>query len=124
MGGTNPWYVETYTQSERDASLGLRVPTPLCLLATKLAAYRDRGAHDPLDSHDLEDIVALLLGHPSLVTHALTAPATRVALHVAAELAAIAARHDGGDLFEAHAGHDSASQQRGLQLWAALRELG
>ncbi len=34
------------------------------LLATKTAAYRDRGASDPYTSKDLEDLVALLIGSP------------------------------------------------------------
>lgn len=34
------------------------------LFATKVSAYRDRGAADPYTSHDLEDLVALLIGSP------------------------------------------------------------
>lgn len=34
------------------------------LLATKVTAYRDRGADDPYTSKDLEDLVTLLIGSP------------------------------------------------------------
>jgi hypothetical protein len=37
------------------------------LLATKLEAFADRGASDPMISHDLEDIVRLVDGRPLIV---------------------------------------------------------
>lgn len=44
------------------------------LLATKLEAFRDRGAKDALASHDLEDIITLLDGRPEIVEEAAAMP--------------------------------------------------
>jgi len=37
-------------------------------IATKLEAFKDRGKHDFLLSHDLEDIISLIDGRPEIVT--------------------------------------------------------
>jgi len=124
VGHTNPWYSTVREQSEPRLTLGLRVATPLGLLATKLVAYRDRGRDEPLASHDLEDIVALLLSHPRLVEGHLRRPSSRMARHVVRELSAIAKGKSGRELIQAHAGHDLASQERGYALWEALCRLG
>ncbi|BBI50690.1 hypothetical protein HORIV_31110 [Vreelandella olivaria] len=36
-------------------------------MATKLEAYKGRGNNDPLESHDLEDILNLVDGRPELL---------------------------------------------------------
>ena len=39
----------------------------MTFLASKLEAYRGRGADDPYLSHDLEDVVAVIAGRPGCV---------------------------------------------------------
>lgn len=70
LGFSNPWYAEgvqrsvTYWLSD---DLGIRIFPPPLVLASKLAAYADRGRDDPYLSQDLEDVVALLVNRPELV---------------------------------------------------------
>jgi len=51
---------------ELTKDLVIRVPTAPLFLATKMEAWRDRGADDPLGSHDLEDVIALVAGREEL----------------------------------------------------------
>lgn len=55
---------------------GVTVPVApaVLLFATKLEAFRDRGAHDPYLSKDLEDLITLLDGRASLLDELVAAP--------------------------------------------------
>ena len=44
-------------------------------LATKFAAFEHRGADDPLTSADLEDIITVVAGRPSLLAEVRASPA-------------------------------------------------
>lgn len=65
LGMASKWFKEAVQHAER-LNLGEAVAAPVIsrpyFLATKLTAYADRGAHDPLLSKDLEDIVTLFDG--------------------------------------------------------------
>ena len=45
----------------------IRLVTPACFLATKLAAFGDRGRRDPMASHDLEDLIFVIDGRREIV---------------------------------------------------------
>jgi predicted nucleotidyltransferase len=45
----------------------IRLVTPACFLATKLAAFGDRGRRDSMASHDLEDIISVIDGRREIV---------------------------------------------------------
>lgn len=65
FGMASEWFHEAVTTATKiDLGEGVRAPviTRPCFLATKLTAYRDRGAKDPYMSKDLEDIVTLFDG--------------------------------------------------------------
>jgi predicted nucleotidyltransferase len=65
IGFSNPWYREGFDQAESVVlpdGTAIQVLPAWCFLATKLSAFDGRGASDPLASHDLEDIIALLDG--------------------------------------------------------------
>lgn len=65
FGMASEWFheaVTTATKMELGEGVGAPVITRPCFLATKLTAYRDRGAKDPYMSKDLEDIVTLFDG--------------------------------------------------------------
>jgi predicted nucleotidyltransferase len=71
LGLESKWFREALQNAtERDLGGGITAPviTPPYFLATKLAAYRDRGAADPYMSKDLEDIVTLLDGCEQIVS--------------------------------------------------------
>ena len=65
FGMASEWFHEAVTTATKmDLGAGVQAPviTRSCFLATKLTAYRDRGAMDPYMSKDLEDIVTLFDG--------------------------------------------------------------
>lgn len=65
LGMASEWFHEAVkTATKMDLGEGVQAPviTRPCFLATKLTAYRDRGAKDPYMSKDLEDIVTLFDG--------------------------------------------------------------
>jgi predicted nucleotidyltransferase len=65
LGMASEWFheaVKTATKMDLGEVVHAPVITRPCFLATKLTAYRDRGAKDPYMSKDLEDIVTLFDG--------------------------------------------------------------
>jgi hypothetical protein len=64
-GMTSEWFDEAVQRAEpKDLGDGVIAPvvSKVYFLATKLTAFRDRGARDPILSKDLEDIVTLFNG--------------------------------------------------------------
>lgn len=77
LGFSNPWYgyvVSTARPHELPAGPVVRLVSPVGHLATKLAAYRDRGADDPLASRDIEDVIVLVGGRPEITEEVADAP--------------------------------------------------
>jgi predicted nucleotidyltransferase len=70
LGYSNRWYNEALQQATDYALASgtiIRVVTPPYFLGTKLEAWRGRGNNDPLASRDVEDILNVLDGRPSLL---------------------------------------------------------
>ena len=70
LGFTNRWYAEALRTAEPyrvTDPVTIRLVQPAFFLATKLAAYRDRGNDDPLESRDIEDILTLFDGRAELL---------------------------------------------------------
>ena len=117
--GRNRWYTDLLEHRVHHEGTGAWMAEPLYLLATKLEAYSDRGRRDPLASHDLEDVVSMLLSNPSVLTR-LSASEAPVARAVRRQLLQVALGPGGQELFEAHAGHDQASRQAGEEVWLSI----
>jgi predicted nucleotidyltransferase len=66
--------IATAVKEELEQGLTIRHATAPAFLALKWAAHLDRGRNDPLASHDLEDILALVASRPTLVDEILAAP--------------------------------------------------
>lgn len=65
IGPTNPWYAFGMSTSVPYAitrDLTIRILSAPVFLATKWAAYQSRGRGDPLMSHDVEDVIAVVAG--------------------------------------------------------------
>jgi predicted nucleotidyltransferase len=76
LGFGNPWYqpaLDASTQFALPSGQRIRMVTAPYFLATKLAAFDDRGKGDYVMSHDLEDMVAVIDGRPELVEEVLNA---------------------------------------------------
>ncbi len=70
LGFSNRWYeavLRTAVSLRLPAGPAIRLVTPACFLATKLAAFTDRGRGDYLESHDLEDVLCVVDGRPEIV---------------------------------------------------------
>jgi hypothetical protein len=78
LGFSNRWYRMARKHSEERELPGgvrIRVVTAALFLATKVEAFRSRGKGDFVASHDLEDIVAVVDGRPTLADEVKQAPA-------------------------------------------------
>jgi predicted nucleotidyltransferase len=90
LGFSNRWYpaaIET-AQVHSIADHDVRIVTPPLFIATKLEAFHGRGANDIFASHDLEDIVTLVDGRPTVVAE-VRAAAPEVRAYVATEFRAL-----------------------------------
>ncbi|MEZ5594456.1 MAG: hypothetical protein R3F53_28730 [Gammaproteobacteria bacterium] len=70
LGFSNRWYAQALKTAEDyllSEHMTIRLVTPPCFLATKLEAYRGRGNNDPWNSHDIEDLLNLIDGRPSII---------------------------------------------------------
>lgn len=119
LGFSTEWYAEAFQSAKPFQLPGgplIRLVTPPYFLATKLTAFHDRGRQDPMISHDLEDIIAVVDGRASLVMELQAAP-PGVRAFVAAAWRGLLETGGVPALLEAHLGPDEGSQARaGLVL--------
>src|SRR5438552_3394001 len=69
LGFSNRWYKLAIASSQRlqlEEGLIIRVVTAPLFLGTKLEAFKGRGKNDYFASHDLEDVITVIDGRPSL----------------------------------------------------------
>ncbi|EWH02960.1 hypothetical protein Q427_05905 [Halomonas sp. BC04] len=89
LGFSNRWYHQALKSAESVAlgdDISIRVVTPPLFVATKLEAYKGRGNGDPLESHDIEDILNLVDGRPELLDEVRDTD-SELKAYIAAELA-------------------------------------
>ena len=70
LGFSNPWYAGALANAEEvrlPSGLTIRTITAPYFIATKIEAFSSRGKSDFFASHDLEDIVTVIDGRPSIV---------------------------------------------------------
>lgn len=91
-------------------------------IATKLEAFRDRGQGDFLVSHDLEDIVTVVDGRPSLADEIRAAP-TDLRTYLRQQFEELTNSSDFLDALSGHLPGDAASQARLQELIRRLRAL-
>lgn len=71
LGFSNRWYseaIKTAQPYDLSQNVQINILTPVMFFATKFEAYQGRGKNDPLESHDIEDIINLFDGREELVT--------------------------------------------------------
>ena len=124
LGFSNRWYPAAIATATtlRIAGYAVRIVTPALFIATKLEAFHGRGRTDIVESHDLEDIVAVVDGRPEIVDDVAGAAAD-VRAYIASEIRALL---DNRDFTEALAGFllpDVANQARRGLLQGRLRAL-
>jgi predicted nucleotidyltransferase len=122
---TNRWYelaLSSAIEHFLTAETSIRIAPPPCYLATKIEAFRNRGAADPLASKDLEDIVQLLDGRPELV-HEVAAAPSELRQFIAEWSRASLATDDFAMLVSAQLPGDAASQARAEVILERLEAL-
>src|ERR1700682_1551718 len=70
LGFSNRWYksaMESAQKIQLESDLTIQVVTATLFLGTKLEALKGRGKNDYFASHDLEDVIAVIDGRPSLL---------------------------------------------------------
>jgi predicted nucleotidyltransferase len=114
LGFSNDWYEEALQRATVrlvDDEVAIRLVTAPYFLATKIEAYRNRGAGDFMASHDMEDIVTLLDGRPEIVDEVGAAP-EGVRAFLSRSFREFLSDRDFLDALPGHLMPDQASQQR------------
>jgi hypothetical protein len=79
LGISNRWYslaIESAEPFELLPELWISLPHPAVFLGTKWAAAESRARYDLIGSRDIEDIIAVVAGRPSIVDEVVNAPAS------------------------------------------------
>jgi predicted nucleotidyltransferase len=110
----NRWYplaVSTAIPMALPSGRSIRLISAPLFVATKLEAFKDRGHGDFLASHDLEDIVTVVDGRPTLADELRQSP-QELRAYLAAELSPLLRTPEFLDALPGHLPGDSASQSR------------
>jgi hypothetical protein len=125
LGLNTAWFPEALASATIRVFGEARLPiiSPVAFLATKLAAFADRGDGDFYASHDLEDLITVIDGRSAIVDEVGSAPAS-LRKYVIETLRAM---NDSPEFREALPGHlpsDAASQQRLRSLRQKIAAIG
>lgn len=122
LGFGNPWYqpaLENATNVSLPSGDQFRLVTAPYFLATKLAAFENRGGGDYLASHDLEDVIAVLDGRPE-ITEEITGADQALRNHLAKRFAALLRDPGFESAVPGHLPGDAASQARAPLILARV----
>jgi predicted nucleotidyltransferase len=124
IGAANRWYPVAFETAERrQLSTGaiVRIVTPPCFIATKLVAFRGRGAGDYRASLDIEDIVAVIGGRSDIEME--IAASLEVRDYIAGEIGRLLNDETFRESLAGHLASDDASQARLSVLVARLERI-
>ena len=124
LGFSNRWYkpaIEAAAVVELD-ELELRVVTTPYFVATKLEAFRGRGKGDYYASSDLEDIIAVMDGRPTLVEE-VAASGTNLRRYIGREAVKLLENSEFLNALPGHLAGDEISQARIPMILRTLRSL-
>jgi hypothetical protein len=76
IGLNTAWFKEALESAITNQIAGgtIRIISPVAFIATKLAAFNDRGKRDFFGSHDLEDLMTVIDGRAAIVEEIAAAP--------------------------------------------------
>lgn len=100
----NPWDaigIASAVEATLAGGVKIRHVTAPAFLAQKWSAHHDRGRDDPLASHDLEDVLALLASRPTITEEVAAAPPA-LGEYVGQQARAFLDSRDAEDLLAAH----------------------
>ena len=125
LGFANRWYplaIETAEPIALDDETNIRLISAPLFIATKLEAFADRGKGDMLLSHDLEDIVTVIDGRPSIIVEMKLA-SRGLQEYISKRFKLLLANEAFLAALSGHLPGDAASQSRLPLLEQKLREL-
>lgn len=125
LGFSNRWYrpaMETSQTVQLADNLTIRAVTAPFFLGTKLEAFKGRGRSDYFASHDLEDVIAVIDGRPSLWGEVQQAP-QELKGYVAHHIQELIGRQDFIDALPGYLLPDPANQARLGNLLKVLRNI-
>jgi hypothetical protein len=123
LGFTNLWFAPSMGQSQTvtlQNGVPIRIVSAPYFLASKLEAYRGRGAGDCFASHDLEDFIAVVDGDGEILDELTSAPHD-VKHFLSRELAKLLNDERFTDALPGYLMPDAVSQSRVLRLLEKLR---
>jgi hypothetical protein len=126
LGFSNRWYPDALREAEMlplPSGLLLRVITAPLFLATKIEAFQSRGEGDYFASRDLEDVVAVVDGRPSLADE-VNGSSGEVRTYIAQAVKRLLGERRFIDALPGYLLPDPANQARFEHLIARLNELG
>lgn len=125
LGFANCWYplaIKTADLFTLNSEISIRLISAPAFIATKLEAFAHRGKNDMLLSHDLEDIVTVVDGRPSLKDEIETGP-TELLEYIAEKFSKLVSNEVFLSALAGHLPGDAASQARLPSLERKLNEL-
>jgi hypothetical protein len=125
LGFSNRWYADalhTATEIRLPAGLIIRSITAPYFLGTKMEAFRGRGHRDYFASHDLEDIITVVDGRPSLLAE-VQASESKLRAYLGEAIAMLFSEPRFLDALPGFLPPDAANQARIRQLTTNLSEL-
>jgi predicted nucleotidyltransferase len=114
--------IGTAVEAELEAGLIIRHASAPAFLGLKWAAFWDRGAQDPFSSHDLEDMLALVVSRDTLVTELADVP-QELRDHVQHGFRWLIESEDYDDLVAAHLGNAQQFRKVAELLGERIRAL-
>lgn len=114
--------VETAETMNLSEGLSIRLITAPVFLATKIEAFKGRGAGDFLTSHDLEDIITVVDGRNTLLDDIALCSA-HLKTYLGAEFTALMTNDRFLEALPGHLPGDRGSQQRLNSLLSKLRQI-
>lgn len=125
LGFANRWYTLAIESSEHyvlDDETSIRLISAPVFIATKFEAFADRGNSNMLLSHDMEDIITVIDGRPSIIAEMKLVPRI-LQEYIVEKFSDLLANDEFLSALSGHLPGDSASQARLPMLEAKLREL-
>jgi hypothetical protein len=129
LGMNSQWFREALESAQLvtiDGTLQAKVITPPLFLATKLAAFQDRGHSDLFGSHDVEDIVTITDGCENIVQQ-VGHSSPDVRKFIADGFSVIMQHHDFNDALFGHLSAAFGARERVEEVkekFAAIRAVG
>jgi predicted nucleotidyltransferase len=124
IGINTAWFSEALSTAQARIVLGVKIPliSPVAFIATKLAAFTDRGRGDYYGSHDLEDIITVIDGRAAMVEEVAASP-TALRAFIAGRMREFVADDFFQESLSGHLPPDNANQRRLPALRTKLKRI-